>query len=293
MKRFYYLFAALLLMPSLAFAQLIPCEPFTGELLISSPDDIAGDYVVGTPAGDASWPDTSALVRPGVTGEVVIARSPGGTGDPASDPDELCEEPSNAADLAGNIALIRRGACAFSVKALFAQEAGAIGAIIYNDERVADDDMETILNMGGTSPSGKKVNIATVFAARAVGLQIVSQIEDFENTVLAQLQYDACVQVPVANEDTGVVNSREISAAYPNPFASRTQFDLSVEETQEVSVRVFNVLGQEVATLHEGVLPAGTQHTFTFEAASLPAGVYLYRVVGETFASTRQVTLVR
>lgn len=98
---------------------------------------------------------------------------------------------------------------------------------------------------------------------------------------------------PIANEDSGNPASRQITAAYPNPFSRATQFDLTLEKAQHVSVRVYNVLGQEVATLFDGVMAADASRSFVLDGADLPAGVYLYRVVGETFASTRQVTLVR
>ena len=84
-----------------------------------------------------------------------------------------------------------------------------------------------------------------------------------------------------------------LSAAYPNPFRTRTQFDLRVKKSQRVSVEVYNLLGQRVRTLFEGRLRADDKRTFTFEAGSLPSGLYLYRIEGETFTAARRVTLVR
>jgi hypothetical protein len=84
-----------------------------------------------------------------------------------------------------------------------------------------------------------------------------------------------------------------LSAAYPNPFRARTRFDLRVKKSQRVSVEVYNLLGQRVRTLFEGRLRADSKRTFTFEAGSLPSGLYLYRIEGETFTAARRVTLVR
>ena len=84
-----------------------------------------------------------------------------------------------------------------------------------------------------------------------------------------------------------------LSAAYPNPFHTRTTFDLRVDKTQHVSVEVYNILGQRVRTLFEGVVQDGEAHTFAFEAKGLPSGLYLYRIIGETFRAARRVTLVR
>jgi hypothetical protein len=84
-----------------------------------------------------------------------------------------------------------------------------------------------------------------------------------------------------------------LSAAYPNPFRTRTQFDLRVKQTQRVSVEVYNILGQRVRTLYEGLMRNGDARTFTIEARGLPSGLYLYRVRGEHFTAARRVTLVQ
>ena len=84
-----------------------------------------------------------------------------------------------------------------------------------------------------------------------------------------------------------------LTAAYPNPFNPTTSFSLTVKERQEVTVTVYNMLGQPVRELFSGVLEAGDRQTFTFTAENLPSGIYLYRVAGETFTATRQVTLLK
>ena len=84
-----------------------------------------------------------------------------------------------------------------------------------------------------------------------------------------------------------------LSAAYPNPFTAVTTFSLRVDASQEIKVEVYNMLGQRVKQLFQGPLDAGETRSFTFEAGSLPSGIYLYRVTGETFTTSRQVTLLR
>ncbi|MEL7362973.1 MAG: T9SS type A sorting domain-containing protein [Bacteroidota bacterium] len=80
--------------------------------------------------------------------------------------------------------------------------------------------------------------------------------------------------------------------ATPNPFAPRTTLSLTLPAAQRIEAVVYNVLGRRVAVLHEGVLTAGT-HALPFEAAQLPAGVYVVRVLGDDLALTRRVTLAR
>lgn len=90
-------------------------------LTVNSPASIAGTYRIGT----ASF--GQALSSPGVTGQVVQADDGSGT------TSDACTALVNGAAIAGNIALIDRGTCTFTVKALSAQNTGAIGVIIVNN----------------------------------------------------------------------------------------------------------------------------------------------------------------
>jgi hypothetical protein len=84
-----------------------------------------------------------------------------------------------------------------------------------------------------------------------------------------------------------------LSPAYPNPFNPQTQVSLTVDRAQRVQVEVFNMLGQRVRLVYSGSMGSRETRTFTFDAGDLPTGIYLFRVNGETFNATRQVTLVR
>ena len=62
---------------------------------------------------------------------------------------------------------------------------------------------------------------------------------------------------------------------YPNGFSGQTTIEYWIPEEMSVSVRVYNVLGQSIATLADGVQRAG-RHALQFTAAgSLPSGLYL------------------
>ena len=84
-----------------------------------------------------------------------------------------------------------------------------------------------------------------------------------------------------------------LSAAYPNPFTPQTEFALTLRRAQHVRVALYDLTGRRVDTLFEGFLQAGTPHRFTIEGGDLPSGVYVYRVLGESFADSRAVVLMR
>ncbi|MBR9978164.1 MAG: T9SS type A sorting domain-containing protein [Bacteroidetes bacterium] len=67
----------------------------------------------------------------------------------------------------------------------------------------------------------------------------------------------------------------ELYAAYPNPFNPATTISFSVAETANVTLRVYNALGQVVATLLEGSAMDAGLHTMSFNAETLPSGLYM------------------
>jgi choice-of-anchor B domain-containing protein len=81
-------------------------------------------------------------------------------------------------------------------------------------------------------------------------------------------------------------------ASYPNPFSRSATVALSVGEAQRARVAVYDVLGREVAVLHDGPLAAGA-HELRLDGSDLPAGSYVVRAAGVTFEAARSVTVVR
>lgn len=79
---------------------------------------------------------------------------------------------------------------------------------------------------------------------------------------------------------------------YPNPFNPSTMIRFAVPTVSFVTVRVYNTLGEEVATLVDGVQEAGL-HEVRFDAARLATGVYLCRMQSGTFVEARKLLLVR
>jgi hypothetical protein len=96
----------------------------------------------------------------------------------------------------------------------------------------------------------------------------------------------------VAVEDgAGLPQPYRLSSIYPNPFGPRAKVRLEVAQAQQVRVAVHDVLGREVAVLHEGVLSA-SEHTFTLSSKGLRNGAYVVRVEGEEFTDTRRAIVI-
>ncbi|NIS17908.1 MAG: T9SS type A sorting domain-containing protein, partial [candidate division Zixibacteria bacterium] len=71
-----------------------------------------------------------------------------------------------------------------------------------------------------------------------------------------------------------------------------TNISFSLPESGKVSLRVYNVLGQEVRTLVDEYLDAGV-HTIQFDASNLSSGMYFYRLNTESFTESKKMMLVK
>ncbi len=79
---------------------------------------------------------------------------------------------------------------------------------------------------------------------------------------------------------------------YPNPFNPTTNINYTVVSTAHVRLTVYNLLGQKVATLVDGVRPAGS-YTLSWDASNLASGIYIYRLDAGEKIQSRKMMLVR
>ncbi len=80
---------------------------------------------------------------------------------------------------------------------------------------------------------------------------------------------------------------------YPNPFNPTTTIEFVVPQSGFTTLKVYNVLGQEVARLFEGNAEASTIHTARFDAANFGSGVYFYRLMSGIRIETRRMMLIK
>jgi hypothetical protein len=83
-----------------------------------------------------------------------------------------------------------------------------------------------------------------------------------------------------------------LSQNFPNPFNPATMISYSIPSGGRVSLKVYDVLGKEVATLFDGVRPPGS-YSARFDGTGLSSGVYLYRLQSGGLVETRKLVIVR
>jgi hypothetical protein len=83
-----------------------------------------------------------------------------------------------------------------------------------------------------------------------------------------------------------------LSQNYPNPFNPTTNINYTVASTVHVRLTVYNLLGQKVATLVDGVRSAGS-YTLSWDASNLSSGIYIYRLEAGEKIQSRKMLLVQ
>lgn len=105
------------------------------------------------------------------------------------------------------------------------------------------------------------------------------------------LWYRSLVQTPV-DDPFNSPAALALGQNYPNPFNPTTRIAFELRSSMSVSLKVFDMLGRNVATLVEGLKPAGF-HQVEFNATGLTSGVYYCRLEAHGFAQTRKMILIQ
>ncbi len=107
-------------------------------------------------------------------------------------------------------------------------------------------------------------------------------------------EFDSCtVDFTTSIEDSRIPKKFTLTQNYPNPFNPTTQIEFGLPQAGYVELKVYNLLGQQVATLVDKKLQPGT-HKVEFAASQLASGVYIYRIdVGEKFTSIKKMLLIK
>jgi len=79
---------------------------------------------------------------------------------------------------------------------------------------------------------------------------------------------------------------------YPNPFNPMTTITFSLDQVSEVSLKVYNLMGKEIATLAAGTYGTG-QHTVIFDGSNLASGLYIYKLEASGRTLERKMLLLK
>ena len=90
-----------------------------------------------------------------------------------------------------------------------------------------------------------------------------------------------------------IPNEFSLTQNYPNPFNPSTKINYSLPVGANVTLKIYNILGQEVMTLINNELISAGNHEITFKANGLPSGIYIYSIRANDFVKTKKMLLLK
>ncbi len=165
----------------------------------------------------------------------------------------------------------------------------------YPDSYLPQDNAEILLTYGNGQAAacgfkGLVPNGMTEAGIVVMGFPVetVYNATERESLMVAVLEY-----LDVTMHTAPVVPQKFVlHGNYPNPFNSQTTFAVSVSQTQKYKLTVFNLLGQQIATVIDQELGPGRQE-IPFKADLLSSGVYLYALEAGSFRKTGKIAVLK
>ncbi len=94
------------------------------------------------------------------------------------------------------------------------------------------------------------------------------------------------------NQNNFVLSNYNLEQNYPNPFNPTTNIEYQIPEQSFVTLKIYDVLGNEIAALVSDEKPIGS-YEVEFKATGLPSGIYFYRLITGNFIQTKKMVLLK
>lgn len=160
------------------------------------------------------------------------------------------------------------------------------------DMTTATDTVQLLLDNGSLIPT----NRTSAYRTGALGLGWYNRADpnyasDYKNLLMA-----VTIATPFTGvedfKSTGAPNSFVLDQNYPNPFNPSTVIKFQLPSKELVTLKIYDIMGREVATLTNGIREAGN-YTVQWSASNLSSGVYWYRLTAGTFVKTNKMLLLK
>ncbi|GAB5407768.1 MAG: hypothetical protein BalsKO_01330 [Balneolaceae bacterium] len=143
----------------------------------------------------------------------------------------------------------------------------------------------------------RKIGFSFAFNSSTPSFDAVFNTEKFKENMYRLMRKcleDKGCKVITSNEgnELYVPEFFKLNQNYPNPFNPSTNISFELPEAGSVQLKVYNMLGQEVASLVEGRMNSGN-HSVNFDASQLSSGVYIYRLIVGSQSITKKMMLIK
>jgi len=123
---------------------------------------------------------------------------------------------------------------------------------------------------------------------------IVSSTESDSSNIIS-IQGDGFEKKAIAVENKSmekVPHAFSLSQNYPNPFNPVTQINYTLPSASHVTLKIYNILGQEIAHLVNTNMPAGI-HSAKWDASNVASGTYIYKIVAGEFTAVKRMVVIK
>jgi hypothetical protein len=96
----------------------------------------------------------------------------------------------------------------------------------------------------------------------------------------------------ITSNENGIPRKFDLKQNYPNPFNPVTKINYEVSKNEFVSIKIYDMLGREIATLVNKQIEAG-YYTYDFDASSMASGVYVCKMKAGTFEKSLRMTVLK
>jgi len=103
--------------------------------------------------------------------------------------------------------------------------------------------------------------------------------------------YDPNLTIEPQDEEE-IIHKFKLHKCYPNPFNPATNIKISLPKQSDISIKVFDVMGKQVAELFSGNINAGI-HGFQFDGSGFPSGIYFYKLQSNNFSAIEKMVLLK
>ena len=156
---------------------------------------------------------------------------------------------------------------------------GADAALTLGNKKAVDI---IVVNGNGTTTQKQFYSFTDIPSEEGIYLYRIKQI-DFDGN----FKYSNQIEVYFI-----LITNFALLQNYPNPFNLTTTISYQVPYSNKVVIKVFDVLGSELAILVDEVKPSGI-HEITFDASGLPSGIYFYKLESGGYAKTKKMILLK
>jgi len=110
--------------------------------------------------------------------------------------------------------------------------------------------------------------------------------------VIMKASIKSSPQTEVQQTGSEIPLAFNLNQNYPNPFNPSTKIDFQISMKEHVTLKIYDMLGREIATLVDEQKPAG-KYSIRFDAGTLADGVYFYRIIAGNFVGTKKLILLK